>query len=96
LPLLSSQLHFLASLVFICREKMSTQISRQLGTLWQEIQFELKKMNNALNESELYLDQMEGSDSEETFCFPESLLAFDDVTVQQFFQSAFQPQNTRV
>ena len=51
-------------------------------------------MNNALNESELYLDQMEGSDSEESFCFPESLLAFDDVTVQQFFQSAFQPQNT--
>jgi len=44
-------------------------------------------MDIELNDSELYLDQSDGSDSEESFCFPESLLAFDDLTVQHFFSN---------
>lgn len=44
-----------------------------------------------LHDDEDFLEESDGSDSEESFCFPESLLAFDDIAVQQFFQSAFQP-----
>jgi hypothetical protein len=49
--------------------------------------------NKELNllENVHFSDDSDGSDSEDSFCFPESLLAFDDIAVQQFFQSAFQP-----